>query len=109
MLQLISHSKNLGLGSSLIPDFCNAIAGLEEKLGCCFLQLPPYFAHDRLPLLRRFLAAFPAELPLAIEVRHESWFSEPSARDELLNTLEAFSRSAVITDVAGRRDVLHMG
>lgn len=107
--QLISHSKALGLGGSLIPEFCQAIAGLQDKLGCCFMQLPPYFGHDRLPLLRRFLEAFPAELPLAVEVRHESWFCEPKARDELLSTLVHFNRPAVLTDVAGRRDVLHMG
>lgn len=106
--QTISHSKSLGLGTDLIPTFCTAIAGLKEKLGCCFLQLPPYFGADRLPQLEQFLQAFPAEIQLAVEVRHESWFNEQSL-DQLLNTLHRLQRSVVITDVAGRRDVLHMG
>lgn len=106
--QTISHSKSLGLGTDLIPTFCTAIAGLREKLGCCFLQLPPYFGADRQPQLEQFLQAFPAEIQLAVEVRHESWFNEQSL-EPMLNTLHRLQRSVVITDVAGRRDVLHMG
>jgi len=107
--QTISHSKSLGLGTDLIPTFCRAIAGLKEKLGCCFLQLPPYYGADRLPQLEQFLLAFPSEIQLAIEVRNESWFGESAAQGRLLATLHKHQRSAVITDVAGRRDVLHMG
>ncbi|MEQ8706421.1 MAG: DUF72 domain-containing protein [Phaeodactylibacter sp.] len=107
--QSISHSKALGLGTDLIPAFCQAIAGLREKLGCCFLQLPPYFGAERLPQLVQFLEAFPAEQQLAVEVRHESWFESPQSLEQLLDTLHRLQRSIVITDVAGRRDVLHMG
>ena len=56
--QTISHSRNLGLGTDKIPMFCNAIAGLREKLGCCFMQLPPYFGIDRLGALETFSKPF---------------------------------------------------
>lgn len=107
--QSISHSRNIGLGTDLIPSFCQSISQLQEKLGCCFLQMPPYFGIDRAPQLSSFLQAFPAEIPLAVEMRHKSWFERPKNRDTLLSMLNRFGRSAVITDVAGRRDVLHMG
>ncbi len=107
--QSISHSRSLGLGTDLIPAFCQAIGGLKEKLGCCFLQLPPYFDASRLPQLEQFLTAFSSSIPIAVEVRHESWFNEPDTRDKLFSTITALGRSLVITDVAGRRDVLHMG
>jgi uncharacterized protein YecE (DUF72 family) len=42
--QSISHSRNLGLGGERILSFCEAVQGLEEKLGCCFMQLPPILA-----------------------------------------------------------------
>lgn len=109
ILQAISHSRNLGINDDRLLEFCNAVAGLEEKLGCCFIQLPPYFGVDRLPVLEDFLNKFPAEIPLAVEVRHESWFEEDPNLEQLLECLNRHKISAVITDVAGRRDVLHMG
>ncbi|GJM35312.1 MAG: hypothetical protein DHS20C18_43130 [Saprospiraceae bacterium] len=106
--QSISHSRNLGLGEAQIMMFCNAIQGLEEKLGCCFMQLPPYFGFDRLGLLDRFLKGFPNHIPLAVEFRHESWFNQTEHTERLWTLLEKHKTATVITDVAGRRDVLHM-
>ena len=105
--QSISHSKDLGLSSGLISSFCDAIGGLEEKLGCCFMQLPPYFDANKLPLLSKFLNTFPSHIPLAIEIRHESWFKQLQNFQNLFQLLEHRRISPVITDVAGRRDVLH--
>ena len=106
--QSISHSNNLGLGTELIPLFCDSIQGLAEKLGCCFLQLPPYFDQSRLPQLEKFLQAFPRHIPLALELRHHSWFESTQTGDALFELLEHYRISTVITDVAGRRDILHM-
>lgn len=107
--QTISHSRDLGLRGEQITLFCDAATGLQEKLGCCFLQLPPYFDADKLPALDAFLQRFPKEIPLAIEVRHESWFDHPENTEKLFATLTEHQTSTVLTDVAGRRDVLHMG
>lgn len=107
--QTISHSRDLGLHGGAISLFTDAILGLKEKLGCCFLQLPPYFGHDRLALLEKFLQYWPKAVPLAVEVRHESWFSSVEHSRDLFNLLFRHGCSTVITDVAGRRDVLHMG
>lgn len=106
--QSISHSQSLGLGTELIPSFCEAILGLKEKLGCCFLQLPPHFDIRRLSQLEKFLKSFPREISLAIELRHESWFNNPQNREAIFSMLQGYGTATVITDVAGRRDVLHM-
>ena len=106
--QSISHSQSLGLGTELIPSFCEAILGLKEKLGCCFLQLPPHFDIRRLSQLEKFLKSFPREISLAIELRHESWFNNPQNREAVFSMLQGYGTATVITDVAGRRDVLHM-
>lgn len=106
--QSISHSRNLGLDGSLIPSFCEAVQGLEDKLGCCFMQLPPYFGVERFDTLAQFAKAFPKHIPLAIEVRHENWFNNDKHLNILLGLLVDYGLSIVITDVAGRRDVLHM-
>ncbi len=106
--QTISHSRNLGLEGGLIDQFCSAIGGLEEKLGCCFMQLPPHFAPNRLPELEKFFRIFPRHIPLALELRHKSWFEPNYSQEALFEMLEHYRISTVITDVAGRRDILHM-
>ncbi len=103
----ISHVNDLGAGSDALPRFVAALDGMQEKMGCAFIQLPPYFGSDRLPVLERFLDRWPRLLPLAVEVRHESWFQDPFATEALMDALAARGAAAVITDVAGRRDVLH--
>lgn len=106
--QTISHSRNLGVDTEQLFLFCERIQELKEKLGCCFMQLPPYFDFGKMPLLEKFLQYFPNHIPLAIEVRHESWFKHPDHQSALFELLEKYHVSPVITDVAGRRDVLHM-
>lgn len=107
--QTISHARDLGLNSSDTRFFCEAIAGLGKKLGCCFIQLPPYFDANQLPVLELFLEKFPLEdIPLAVEVRHESFFQEQRLANRFFQLLEKYHVASVITDVAGRRDVCHM-
>ncbi|MEL6356516.1 MAG: DUF72 domain-containing protein [Bacteroidota bacterium] len=106
--QTISHRNDLGLRGEDTKRFIAAIDGLQEKMGCAFIQLPPYFDASRLPTLDRFLGAWPQLLPIAVEVRHESWFNDPTQTESLIDTLANHRACAVITDVAGRRDVLHM-
>jgi uncharacterized protein YecE (DUF72 family) len=103
----ISHVNDLGLGRDALPEFIAALDGFREKLGCAFIQLPPYFGSDRSEVLARFLDRWPRLLPLAVEVRHESWFADPFATENLMDLLARNGAAAVISDVAGRRDVLH--
>ncbi|MEM6963885.1 MAG: DUF72 domain-containing protein [Bacteroidota bacterium] len=107
--QSISHRSDLGAGNENLLRFCEAIIGLEEKLGCCFMQLPPYFGIDRLGLLENFLTRFPKAIRLAVELRHESIFSQKENIQKTFDLLQKYDIAWVITDVAGRRDVCHMG
>ncbi|MCP4439470.1 MAG: DUF72 domain-containing protein [Aureispira sp.] len=107
--QVISHSTDLGLSNNTIELFCESIKGLKEKLGISFMQLPPTFGPKRLSILKSFLDRFPTnEVPLAIELRHEDWFNNPNNYKNLMTLLGARAVGVVLTDVAGRRDVLHM-
>ena len=105
--QTISHRNDLEIGGEQTKRFISVIDGLKEKMGCCFIQLPPYFGADRLPVLDRFLESWPQLLPIAVEVRHASWFATKSKTEALMDVLAKHLATAVITDVAGRRDVLH--
>ncbi|MBN1834780.1 MAG: DUF72 domain-containing protein, partial [Spirochaetales bacterium] len=57
--------------------------------------------------LRQYLLSIPAELPLAVELRHPGWFRDPSFR-EIFAFLAGRGIGAVITDTLGRRDAVHM-
>ena len=106
--QIISHDRELYNADDLTTTFCRAISGLEDRLGWAFLQLPPTFGPEHLPRLERYLLDFPDYVPLAVELRHPAWFSDPGLRDAVFAMLEALGKTLVISDVAGRRDVMHM-
>ena len=105
--QSISHSSGMGLNDGKLKAFCESIQQLDEKMGCCFTQMPPYFDTGRLAVLATFLDQFPSTIPLAIEVRHESWFRNENSLLPLVELVKEKNCALVITDVAGRRDVLH--
>jgi uncharacterized protein YecE (DUF72 family) len=104
--QSISHSEDISQCKNLIKQFHETVLNFENKLGTCFLQLPPVFGSSRLDQLLDFLDHCPIR-DLAIELRHESWFGKTEALDLLCNYMYKNNLSLVLTDVAGRRDVSH--
>jgi uncharacterized protein YecE (DUF72 family) len=108
ILQVISHEKMLQNAEELTEAFCKSVMGLGDRLGRSFLQLPPQFSPAHLPALRNFLETLPRGFRLAIEFRHPAWFSKGVLRSDTARLLEIYGAVALITDVAGRRDVLHM-
>jgi uncharacterized protein YecE (DUF72 family) len=107
--QAISHDAHLAGVTQLTNQFVEAVLGFEQQLGTTFLQLPPTFEPARLPTLLRFLQLLPAGFPIAVEFRHPGWFSDEYAWYRVLESLHEQDAGTVLTDVAGRRDVLHMG
>lgn len=111
LLQSISHSPDLGINNAETLAFLDTIRFFENKLGNCFMQLPPFFKWQHLNSLEQFFTkfqqAFNNAIPFSVEIRHESWFESPKYSDIFFQLLKNFGISTVITDVAGRRDVLH--
>ena len=81
--------------------------GFEENLGLSFMQLPPHFSPREIPVLRNFFRHIPKGFQLAVELRHENWFFNHAMIPEAEALFAEFGVSSVISDVAGRRDVLH--
>jgi uncharacterized protein YecE (DUF72 family) len=106
--QTISHAHDLALNSPQLTQFCENIVGLKEKLGCCFLQLPPYFLPKQLIILENFLSNWNKAIPLAVEVRNEAFFEPTLESEHFFQTLAHYNIATVITDVSGRRDVCHL-
>ena len=105
--KLLSQSKDLGVGTNRIEEFCQGVRGFGEKLGPCFIQLPSHFDTSKFEVLHTFLDHWPSDVRLAVELRHESWFKESKGADLFA---ELFSRGVgtTISDVGARRDVAHM-
>ena len=87
----ISHAPNLDSRKSETYFFTNRIRGLKERVGPIFLQLPPAFGPTQLPQLQGFLDFWPADLRLAVEVRHPDFYKTTHAA--ILN--ELFTRYKV--------------
>lgn len=107
--QIISHDKALYNAEALTATFCEQILGLQSKLGLAFLQLNPAFTPRQMLVLQQYLAQIPKEISLAVEFRHPNWFSNNLTWQRTLALLQKMNVATVITDTAGRRDVVHQG
>jgi uncharacterized protein YecE (DUF72 family) len=79
--QTITHEKVLLDCGAEVDSFLGAARVLGGKLLCCTLQLS-YFNKAKFPSLAAFLdrlepflAAWPADVPLAVEVRNKAWMT----------------------------------
>ena len=106
--QQISHRAKLKAEEPTLR-FVEAIAAFKAKLGPCFIQLPDHHGPRELDLIQHFIETWPREVALQWEVRHPDWYAAAGGNaGEYWDSLEANGHGTVITDVAGRRDVLHM-
>ncbi|MDX1904835.1 MAG: DUF72 domain-containing protein [Thermonemataceae bacterium] len=104
--QQISHTQKLQGTTKLVDEFVERMSFFSHNLGLSFLQLSPFFEYKNMDVVEDFLSKFPSEIPLALEFRHQSWFEEGNF-EQMAKILEKYKTATVITDVAGRRDVLH--
>ena len=103
----ISHDKLLVDCQAEVADFFDRIAPLAaaNKLGSLFLQLPPRFGPQHLPLLRTFLAALPRSYTYSVELRHDLFFAGGHEEDEAVELLRELGVDLVMMDARG----LHSG
>lgn len=106
--QVISHLKRLNSVKTLTDEFCNSLAGLEEKLGMVFLQMKDSFKPKDFEQLEKFIIEFPKGIPLAVELRNTEWFNTKTEADRVCKLFKKHKVTNIIVDTAGRRDLLHM-
>jgi uncharacterized protein YecE (DUF72 family) len=94
----VSHEGPLAAQIETTRAFINRMAGLGDRLGPFFLQLPPGYRADKIDDLERWISAWPREHQLAIEVRHNDWYAEP-AESALMQLLERYGAGRVVMDV----------
>lgn len=106
--QLISQFRRLKDCENIVEEYLGSIGHLEEKLGMIFLQMPQNFAPKSFDDLEAFIENWPKEFPLALELRHQEWYEDNTVAERLYHLLETNEIAHVITDTAGRRDLMHM-
>ncbi|WP_115717988.1 DUF72 domain-containing protein [Gallaecimonas mangrovi] len=74
--QTISHHKALVGAEKELDTFLTRLRPLFSRTSHFLLQLPAQFGPEQAGALVQFVEALPAELPLAIEVRHRSFFEK---------------------------------
>jgi uncharacterized protein YecE (DUF72 family) len=77
--RFLTHIRRLREPEEPVNRFLDRVAGLGTKLGPVLLQLPPQFRLD-LGRLEATLDRFPPLVRVAVEFRHDSWFSDPVRR-----------------------------
>lgn len=102
--RFISHSGDLTSGMEEAQNFIQRMQGLGDRLGPVFLQLPPRYGPALIDDLREFLAAWPPEVQLAVEIRHPDWF-EAAHNDALVELLTELDLGRVIFDTRPIRDL----
>ncbi|MFK8038625.1 MAG: DUF72 domain-containing protein [Crocinitomicaceae bacterium] len=106
--QSISQFKRLKDTEELVDLYTNAVRHLDHKLGGVFLQMMHNFAPKDFDRVTQFIEYWPKDIPLSVEFRHTDWYNDSSIANELYSLFENNSIQNVITDTAGRRDLLHM-
>lgn len=103
----ISHGRMGLLDKNLLASWLHFLSGMQGHLGPCFIQLHEMFSYQDKKLLFHFLEGWPSEFKLTLELRHSSWFENGKVLPALVEYLHLKNIGLVITDVAGRRDILH--
>jgi uncharacterized protein YecE (DUF72 family) len=93
----VSHAGKLVERLEEAKQFHGVMSQLGSRLGPLFLQLPPRYPPSLLEDLRIFLEGWPADVQLAVEVRHTGWFDSPH-HEALQALLSEHQAARVIID-----------
>jgi uncharacterized protein YecE (DUF72 family) len=77
--RFLTHIKRLNEPEEPVERFLDRARHLGNKLGPVLLQLPPQLKVDP-GRLEETLSQFPRDIRVAVEFRHESWFSDDIRR-----------------------------
>ena len=92
--RFLTHIKRLRDPAEPVSRLVERVAGLGDRLDAVLLQLPPTLKADA-ELLRECLAQFPEGIRVAVEPRHESWWT-----DEVRALLERYEAALCWADRA---------
>ncbi len=96
MSRYLTHIKRLKEPAEPVARFLGRAEALGDKLGPVLLQLPPSLRAD-VAALDETLSQFPRSVRIAVEPRHETWFT-----DEVRDVLKRHGAALCWADRLGR-------
>jgi uncharacterized protein YecE (DUF72 family) len=102
----ITHVGTLRDKKFLTDVFLDSLTYFGNNLGPIFLQMSDKFGPQRKDELVTYLRTLPKNYQFFLEIRHPEWFDVRSKN--IFSALQDLNIGTVITDAAGRRDVVHM-
>lgn len=104
--QMVSHTPLIKQNADYMKELIHTNQYFKQKLGMPFLQMPPNYDSTKIDDLLQFIDDV-ALSHCAIELRHQSWFKNETTLKNLCNYFYKNNITFLLTDTAGRRDVLH--
>ena len=104
----ITHIKRLQDCEKETDALLDTYSAFGKKLGTSFIQLDDRFAPKFAERIQQYLQSLPRDFDVAIEFRHPDFSIDSPEVNEVYATMKELGVSSVITDTAGRRDVMHM-
>lgn len=101
----ITHQKKFNAIGEELSNYLSVMYEFGEQLGPAFLMPHPSLRIEQAFLVTQFIDQLPSDFNTYLELRNTSWFP---IGNELCDALEKRKIPLVITDTAGKRDVIHM-
>jgi uncharacterized protein YecE (DUF72 family) len=106
--QFISHIKRLDGVEESVDLFVENASHLGDRMGVSFLQMHDNFGPKDLDRVKTFAEYWKFDIPVAVELRHSDWYSDPTLFDNWSKLFEKNKIINIVVDTAGRRDMMHM-
>lgn len=106
--QSITHIKRLKNAERDTENFIDTVSVFGDKLGTSFIQLGDNFGPKDYESIHNYLRSLPKGFDAAIEFRHPDFHKDTALVHDTYALMRELGVSSVITDTAGRRDVMHM-
>ncbi|HLP18681.1 MAG TPA: DUF72 domain-containing protein [Chitinophagales bacterium] len=105
---IITHIKRLNNVEKETDLLLDTYSAFGKKLGTSFIQLDDRFAPKFADRIQGYLKSLPRDFDVAIEFRHPEFSIDSPEVMETYSAMKELGVSSIITDTAGRRDVMHM-
>lgn len=106
--QSLSFPKTSANKPRQTEDFIRNIRSFGNMLGPVFITISSSFKKSDWPEFSEWLHTLPKDISFFVEIRDPKFFADDEFKATVFNEFRKTQIGAVITDTAGRADVLHM-
>lgn len=105
---IITHIKRLQYCKKETDALLDIYSVFGKKLGTSFIQLDDRFSPKFAERIQLYLKSLPSDFDVVIEFRLPDFSIDSTEVNKTYAAMRELGVSSVITDTAGRRDVMHM-